>query len=196
MGRRGAGTALAAAVLGILSLGLGYQRWASCQAEGRSQARAITFRLVKVRGKAVYGQEGRDRCDFTGWLENVPAGFDPEGTVLDFHIGGAWIQVTLDSRGRNEADLDAGGAHKFRLAWNFEKDFPGGELYFTLRSGGTWQDSWTDEGITPDREAHQEEIEMAADLQVGSEPRSSITFFPELTSKPERAGTFILLGSR
>lgn len=161
-------------------------------AESSGSARAIELRLVKVKGKAVFNQTDRDRCDFDGVLTDVPAGFRPEGTVLDFHIGGAWVAVTLDERGRNVPELDQGGQNKFKLKFNFKKEFPGGDLNFRLKSKGTWQQDWVDEGITSDRSAKKEQITMTADMRVNTEPRVFTSFNPLLTSKPNKVAKFAI----
>jgi hypothetical protein len=152
----------------------------------------FALKVQKVAGKMAFGISNKDGLSASGILSTLPAGFNPDGQVVQFNLGGASQVFTLDAKGRAKT---AQGSFQLKLKFvknktTKVKEFLGGDVPFKVKlAKGTWSDDWADEGANPAADAKDVPLTMKLDLSIGGKLHSA-TIQAKYKAKANKSGSF------
>lgn len=150
------------------------------------------LQVDKLRLKALFAAAGKDSVMMKGVIPNLPAGFSPDGVVLELDFGGVIVSFTLDAKGRAKA---ANGMAKMKLKCKKnpetrQKEFIGGPVPLMVKlKGGTWAGLWEAQGFDPDVDAKNQTMAFGVGMTLYGR-RYQATANGAYTCKAQKCGTF------
>lgn len=103
----------------------------------------------------------RDQCAISGIIPNLSAQFTPTGQTMILNVGGAVLNVTLDSRGRGRT---SSGSVILKFKARARAPFAGGDVPFTAVMKGAWAQTWLDQSAIMDADAQSQPVEWDVSL--------------------------------